>query len=317
MALIQCTNCGHSISDKAVKCPKCGFSQKVERTEPSLTQPSTSSCRKKKTSESFLQRNKTLVMIGVAALTATIVIFFVPQLLPNNQAPQEATVVEEEKDSLEVIDLETKTYLYEKKDGNISIKISIDYPISGDSQLVTTIRKYINEELSVGMNTYKSDLNDGQVLVDYYGEKNYDDLKYDGYEYPYGCEKDINIKKIYEDYLYVSYNKETFAALGGVHPISGSCGKSFSKNDGQPITISDSNSENVKRMVLEALKKQLGEDYKHIDTGLLSVTNPYITKEGVHFDYSQGEIAAMAMGVISVTLPLDKTRQYLAKDNKQ
>lgn len=34
MALIKCTECGHMISDKAVKCPKCGCSTKEETVHP-------------------------------------------------------------------------------------------------------------------------------------------------------------------------------------------------------------------------------------------------------------------------------------------
>ena len=30
MALIKCNECGHMISDKATKCPKCGCPTKVE-----------------------------------------------------------------------------------------------------------------------------------------------------------------------------------------------------------------------------------------------------------------------------------------------
>ena len=41
MALIKCTNCGHTISDKAVKCPKCGtpIQPKMEMEERSIYAP--------------------------------------------------------------------------------------------------------------------------------------------------------------------------------------------------------------------------------------------------------------------------------------
>lgn len=42
MALIRCKNCGHSISDKATACPKCGAENIVEKQQPlsgDATQP--------------------------------------------------------------------------------------------------------------------------------------------------------------------------------------------------------------------------------------------------------------------------------------
>lgn len=33
MALVECKNCGHQISDKATKCPKCGTQSDSIRTE--------------------------------------------------------------------------------------------------------------------------------------------------------------------------------------------------------------------------------------------------------------------------------------------
>ena len=38
MALIKCSGCGHMISDKASKCPKCGCAQAEKKQRPDVPQ---------------------------------------------------------------------------------------------------------------------------------------------------------------------------------------------------------------------------------------------------------------------------------------
>lgn len=82
MALIKCTECGHMISDRAMKCPKCGCpssNRKQFSTSPTPTQNSEKNFEKTIFNASLPQKSTTggriLMNLGIISIITIIVTF--------------------------------------------------------------------------------------------------------------------------------------------------------------------------------------------------------------------------------------------------
>ena len=64
MALIQCTYCGHTISDKAIKCPKCG--QPIQQQKVTVPPKEEANVPKVRYSDADLQEFKKIILEKLA-----------------------------------------------------------------------------------------------------------------------------------------------------------------------------------------------------------------------------------------------------------
>lgn len=128
MALIKCTNCGHSISDKAVKCPKCGTPvHKKEEINPSVQKQQV-----KETIQTYHagdiqqdKKRKTWMLVGILLVVLAVVALVYFGMSGSSDKADTAEV----NDSIEVAGVETSE---EKVSNTTNILADGEYCYKGD-----------------------------------------------------------------------------------------------------------------------------------------------------------------------------------------
>jgi hypothetical protein len=145
-----------------------------------------------------------------------------------------------------VTEFSTDSIGLEREDSLVSIKVSADWPTSGNDTLVSSIRQYICEELAArpwqeGQPEVKL-TDDGKKLVETTVKEQYDELaqmgneaRQEGYGYGMTMSSYVHVFKLEETDRYVTYLSNSEGFMGGAHGYATSTGITFSKNNGQKI----------------------------------------------------------------------------------
>lgn len=134
-----------------------------------------------------------------------------------------------------------------REDTAVSVKVSVHWPKGSNKALVTSIRKYICEELAAGL-TQEGQPNvilydDGKKAVDTTATQQYNDLLagyreakangglFDGMQFSY----QLRITRLEDTDTYVTYLCNTEGFQGGAHGYATASGITFRKSDGKRI----------------------------------------------------------------------------------
>ena len=218
---------------------------------------------------------------------------------------------------------ETSVFSYKKSANDISVEMKVDYPIRGDEELLGKTRLYITEtiEKMFDVNTKISDLPDGQALLSHVVARKYEDMKDEKIrEGGDGYEETLNIQKSFENDKCVSFCAKYFYCHGGVGNVS-QIGSTFRKEDGNAIIVLKyPYNTNLLRLIKLAVKKKLGSSYDMVDEGFeadpMPKEFPFLSRNGVQFDYQHYEIGPGALGQVSVVIPYESIKQYMTDDAK-
>lgn len=202
-------------------------------------------------------------------------------------------------------------------------KLYADYPSDSTSALSQNIREWINETLG---GTYEGDLNDGQKLIAYYGQKHADQVKREIEEIGENTAMDksvyyVQIRNKFETERFITYTAEIYEYAGGAHGGDVEIGGVFRKSDGRRFGWDMFTSEGkttLRNMIKEELKNNyfkanndeefyamlMTEEAKYIFP--LPVTAPICLRNGVKFVYQQYEIAPYAAGKPFCIIPYEK-----------
>lgn len=75
------------------------------------------------------------------------------------------------------------------------------------------------------------------------------------------------------------------------------------------------------QLIKSAVRKKLGSDYDMLNEDFelspMPKEEPYLTKNGVQFDYQHYEIGAGALGQISIVVPYESIKQYMSDEARQ
>lgn len=226
-------------------------------------------------------------------------------------------------------ELKFATKTYESKSKSVEVKVSIDLPTQGNAVLTNAIAEYINEELG---GTYMGSLANADSLVNYYGNAQRDTFTtwHDSWEDAAPYYFATTIKKAYETNSYVTLTTHNEQYTGGAHGMTTESGMTFRKSDGRRFGLemfTNLQLDEIHQLMKEGLKeyfKSCGDtvntdqELKEMlliddDVNFLPYPQepPYLTADGVTFEYTAYEIAPYAAGLPKFTIPFDKIRPYL------
>lgn len=156
-----------------------------------------------------------------------------------HRASQQATEAESTEFATDSIGLE-------REDSLASIKVSAEWPTSGNDTLVSSIRQYICEELAArpwqeGQPEVKM-TDDGKELVETTVKEQYDQLaqmgneaRQEGYGYGMTMSSYVRVFILEETDRYITYLSNSEGFMGGAHGYATSTGITFSKKSGQKV----------------------------------------------------------------------------------
>ena len=128
------------------------------------------------------------------------------------------------------------TYSYDE--GKVNVEIDVNYPEGGNEILRNALCEYINEQLG---GSYEGDLEDGQKLIEFYGnlfktelQKEYEELRTNlDEENINGLYRKFVIEKDYETDKLVTLSVTEEIYLNGAHGMHYGFGQTFRKSDGR------------------------------------------------------------------------------------
>ena len=220
---------------------------------------------------------------------------------------------------------ETTKIVYKKNTSSANVELSVDYPIKGTDALLQNTRKYVSGVIAAmfSIKEYKGSLNDGSSVINSYGKAKYDDLDKEwnenAYEGAAAYVETIKFIKDFENEYCVSLCAHSYYFHGGVS--NEFCDAStFRKIDGKHISIIKSeNDKGLHRLIINAVKNKLGENYENINDEFESSPVAgiiHLVKDGVQFDYQHYEIGPGYFGQVSITIPYEKIKPYLTEEAK-
>jgi len=285
----------------------------------------------------FLEYNKEkgAFFLSFFYLIAIVVICFISQSLSNvsdvsNQSipiDKESTSISEDigaKVGPKQNEFRTQKYSIKKEEANFKYSVQVDYPIEGNENVTLNIKEWIVESLSV---KYDGSLDDPKSIL----EAGYQKAKKESNpEFP--SESQFEIQNIYRTNNFITYEKTFYGYEGGTHGYSHKGGVTFRNNDGRRFGWDMIVKErSLKDLIIEGLKKQyfkVDTDEEFFDKIMLDVTEnrfnfpfprtaPWITSEGVVFQYQEYEIAAYVYGDPYCVIPLSVVQNYFSSSAKK
>ena len=270
------------------------------------------------------------LLVALAAVVGVV-------LLSNNNGDSSyeppVVVPEEETDTIEETEKEVEQPFvtqYIRKEGNrdnASSEIIIDYPLQGPVPLVEAVRSYIIGQLTAeveNIGTYSGDRSDGNEVADDYVNKYLTMFTTDADLKDYDAVMNVEIKKIAETDLFVSYETTDHVFSGGaMHGMETSEGATFRKSDGQRITsfFKNTDDEKFKELVINEVTNKLSctvdditEFNEYFKYSPLPETKPFLSREGIELRYQPYEIASYGQGIVEVSLFWWQVKDYLSSD---
>ena len=236
---------------------------------------------------------------------------------------------DKEKQENQTSNIELENISWEERPATAEgCKISASYPIGEDNALNNSIREWMNERLG---GTYSGDLKDGKNMLAFYGKAKADEFKSN--MLAYGDDSAmaqsvyyVQLKKVFETGLFVSYTSEIYTYAGGAHGGESLTGGMFRKSDGRNFgwdMFTFEGKEKLRNMIKEGLKKQyfkVQSDEEFYDMLFpenarysfpLPETAPICRFNGMQFVYQQYEIAPYSAGMPSYTVPYDSLKSLV------
>lgn len=219
------------------------------------------------------------------------------------------------------------------QDVNGELKISIDYPETGNEALLNGIREWILDHADCNPTT---DINSGDSIVRNYIKTHKEEM--DRFTAAFaemgsaqGYSNDIEIKKTFEDDKWVTFNYTLYHYEGGAHGMMSASGTTFRKSDGKVFgynMLDLTSREHIAKLIEQALAEEMGfdtvEELKSVlflpegaETVPLPEADPYLDKDAMVFVYQQYEIGPYAMGMPTARIPLNKLDKYLSASFKR
>lgn len=253
------------------------------------------------------------------------------------------------------IALQTDSIGMERVDSTAEVRVSVDWPVDGNEELVASVRRYILGDLGI---KNVQNASDGKQLLNRFGQEQYKELHdmwIDAREEGYGGDMTYSlyrrIWKYEETATYVTYMSNGEGFTGGAHGWAMSTGMTFSKIDGQAVgyqqvydekhetwhvknqrLFKDTKSARFRALLKEGLRSYFDsfeEGTKTSDAELqdqlqgteidnlpLPQYPPYFTKDGLLFSYQQYEITCYALGMPSFVISYDKILSFLTDEAK-
>lgn len=215
----------------------------------------------------------------------------------------------------------------EQETTTATFSATVDYPQDGNAKtykaLNDNVRAFISDEMELGGDrriTNKDVISESaKSFMDYIrttkesGENDFE----------YGAEKIINIRKIYEDELFLTYQVYNYVFEGGAHGSYTITGVTFVKEDGSRVgwknikktdelqkEITKGIAANYDMGVEEFMTNMVQEQPEKLSDGTLVLrwpsSEPYLTEGGWTFTYQAYEIMSYAEGAPSGIVPRDK-----------
>lgn len=226
--------------------------------------------------------------------------------------------------------LQVQALHYNRSELPYSFTIRGDYPTSGPTLLVRSVREWISESLG---GTYQGELSDTTALCTYYAEQymrsqDQEDADFRNYllEDSIECVEEYEFNLAWQNDSLVTFTLSTYEYSGGAHGGSYVAGATFRKSDGRRFGWDMMHSEEVdlNSILKEGLKQYFQittdeeleqvlmlSDYHSLDYLPKPATDPWLDQDGVHLLYQQYEIAPYAEGMPQFSIPLDKAQPLL------
>ncbi|MBQ5993145.1 MAG: DUF3298 domain-containing protein [Bacteroidales bacterium] len=212
-----------------------------------------------------------------------------------------------------------------------TVKITADFPESGNFFAINNIREWMSEQLG---GTYEGSAENGTKMLEHYKNSVLNDFQQNIIpDMPsikgISCYKDIKFSKIYETDRYITYlyTQEGFA--GGAHGWYLMQGQTFRKSDGRRIDYDIFREESMDELT-ELVKDNIFSQYFESDASemenMLTMENndffplpqaaPIFREDGVEFVYQQYEIACYAAGMPACVISYDLLEPFLTQAGK-
>ena len=212
------------------------------------------------------------------------------------------------------------------------VKITADFPESGNFFVVNNIREWISEQMG---GSYTGNIDNGQKMLEHYRSMTMADFKENiipdlpDLEDMYAI-KDLKFSKLYETDKIVTYICTQEGYTGGAHGWFLSEGQTFRKSDGRRLDL-DLFREESKRELAELVKDNIMIQYFEADKNQsgnllfeeaedffpLPLSAPYFTDKGVTFTYQQYEVAPYAFGLPTCVISYDIIEPFLTQTGRQ
>ena len=160
--------------------------------------------------------------------------FFLSACSKGEQKTAQPVAMEQEKPATEAVEetstdnnLKVETKEFEKTKGDNELEI--EYPVSGNPEVVQSIRKWMNEQLS---ETFRGNLDDPEAFFRHYAAQ----LGTDPDLNDYGGFTQDKFDLEYQNDLIVTYDHTSYIYEGGAHGMGGEYGTTFLKADGSIFT---------------------------------------------------------------------------------
>jgi len=210
------------------------------------------------------------------------------------------------------------------------VRISADFPVSGNILVVNSIREWISENLG---GTYSGDMANGQSMLQYYTKGINKDFQKEMAEFEHGPEAWYYIArfdKAYETDQYVTYQYYLETYTGGVHGSHCAEGQTFRKLDGRRMdwnVFRNDRVDSLRSMIKTALQEQYWAaiDNDNPDEFLfeearnyfpLPESLPVFLEDGVEFTYQPYEIAPYAAGEPTCVISYETLSDLLSSTGK-
>jgi len=210
------------------------------------------------------------------------------------------------------------------------VRISADFPVSGNILVVNSIREWISENLG---GTYSGDMANGQSMLQYYTKGINKDLQKDIAEFEYNSGAWYYIArfdKAYETDQYVTYQYYLETYMGGAHGSHCAEGQTFRKLDGRRMdwnVFRNDRMDALRAKIKSALQEQYFAtiDQENPDDVLfeeaknyfpLPESLPVFLEDGVEFTYQPYEIAPYAAGEPTCVISYESLSDYLSSTGK-
>lgn len=251
-----------------------------------------------------------------------------------------ATLIAAEPDNTSFL---AKTITSERKvdvgSGYVSVKISGQYPQSGNAELLTAVRQWLADFLSHANQgeqpmfaTPPELLGNGRMLVRRCSNalirtSEADMRGPDGEDWGCPYEFDIAFAPSYNSGRLLTYTFSEYMYLGGAHGSTLLMGQTFNAENGEMLTNENVFLPDKKADLLDLIRNALWEQYfekKFPDESLelavlidpevldLPAGNPQFGKSGITFVYQQYEIAPYSFGLPSCTIPYSELRNFFS-----
>lgn len=223
---------------------------------------------------------------------------------------------------------------YSYNDSRHSISINVDYPVSGNDTLVKAIRSYLADRLGKVAICYDLSYEkpkeihynskDAKDLVGYYATliaDSMDNIDRAGKAYgnPNHCSLTADIRRVWENNRYVSYEASGYMYMGGAHGLGLCNGATFDKTTGKQVTLVKS-SPDLLKLVDKRLHRDLELDstfHFNVEPLPMPQATPYVVGNGkIKFVYQHYEIGPYALGMPECEFYPYEIENYLTDEGK-